>query len=786
MPDLEESPSSQLCWEETPEEKPDPPERTERRSVEGRRVMFQSKTVDLRHSLLHQIAELETQSRAPLNRKKSVTRILTTALAPPLHRQSTWASEEMPQTRLAEVQLYFQQRVVETTAFESVVIFMICLNTVMIGVNCDWNLTHLNLAEPEYFQIVERFFAGVFALELLLRIFAYGRRFFFGRSDWQWNWFDLIIVSFQIVEEVSTIVKSNDGEIHLSSSTTAIRIIRMFRLLRILRIVRLLRFIQDLRSMLLSILSTLRALGWTMVLLVMIIYAAAVFFAQFIIDAGAANVDIMVDKPELQYYYSDLLRTMLSLYQSMTGGLSWDVALRPLEEAAGGWLAVPYALYVAFVVLALTNIATGMFVQASLGAHEKQREKEIRKQLRHLFRTADLNHDGTLTWDEFERFLDNEEQSRYFLNVLCMDAREAKGLFLLLDTREVGQVSFEELLDGVLRLKGTAQAIDLATLMYCNKRMITWLRERLNGLQDSLDALASDDERDHAPAGRSLHPRPRVRKVSVYASWNEVKTRDGLQRQTVVLVGVTGDGKSSTGNTLCGSSAFPVSAGFKSETQELAHADYLRGATFWRVIDTIGLHDTHLSQKEVLERFSTFSEAAAEGIDVFLFVLRWGRFKPEHDEALAAFAVNCGETALRHTMLVFTHCDLDDEALSRQLLDPSAPPALTHWLQRIGGGAVGIDNLDGSTARPRVQRALEGMVAGLAGLRYSNEALEEARAKLKAAEEAESRAFAAAVAEWRRSSGPVVIEREAGVITRPPVKGEADPTAVSGADATGQ
>lgn len=53
----------------------------------------------------------------------------------------------------------------------------------MIGVNCDWNLTHLNLAEPEYFQIVERFFAGVFALELLLRIFAYGRRFFFGRSE---------------------------------------------------------------------------------------------------------------------------------------------------------------------------------------------------------------------------------------------------------------------------------------------------------------------------------------------------------------------------------------------------------------------------------------------------------------------------------------------------------------------------------------------------------------------------------------------------------------------------
>ena len=63
-------------------------------------------------------------------------------------------------------------------------------------------------------------------------------------------------------------------------------------------------------------------------------------------------------------------------------------------------------------------------------------------------------------------------------------------------------------------------------------------------------------------------------------------------------------------------------------------------------------------------------------------------------------------------MLVFTHCDLDGEALERQVLaahlnslpnfwphvimadreenafnpmkDPSAPPSLRHWLERIG------------------------------------------------------------------------------------------------------
>ena len=66
----------------------------------------------------------------------------------------------------------------------------------------------------------------------------------------------------------------------------------------------------------------------------------------------------------------------------------------------------------------------------------------------------------------------------------------------------------------------------------------------------------------------------------------------------------------------CGQAVFPVSGGLHSETQaetciavleilridaalqELAHADYLCGGSFWRVIDTVGLNDTGLSQAE--------------------------------------------------------------------------------------------------------------------------------------------------------------------------------------------
>lgn len=242
----------------------------------------------------------------------------------------------------------------------------------------------------------------------------------------------------------------------------------------------------------------------------------------------------------------------------------------------------------------------------------------------------------------------------------------------------------------------------------------------------------------------------------------------GVDVKTVVLVGVTGDGKSSTGNTLCGASVFDVCGGFQSVTRDCAHADFMRDGRFWRVVDTVGLHDTDLSKTEVLERFVSFADRTPEGIDVFLFVLRWGRFKPEHVAALVSFAANCGESALQHTILVFTHCQESPDALMTGLVE-AAPESLRHWVSRTQG-VVGIDNYahdDDGSARRTLMATMEDLLAANEGLRYSNEALAEARRRYVACEEAERAAFAAAVDEWRRSTGPVVIEREEGVVTRP-------------------
>lgn len=66
--------------------------------------------------------------------------------------------------------------------------------------------------------------------------------------------------------------------------------------------------------------------------------------------------------PRFQYLsYGSLDRTMLTLFQSVTGGLDWANAVHPLMEHVNGiWTALIFTVYVAFAALAMQNVVTGV------------------------------------------------------------------------------------------------------------------------------------------------------------------------------------------------------------------------------------------------------------------------------------------------------------------------------------------------------------------------------------------------------------------------------------------
>ena len=248
--------------------------------------------------------------------------------------------------------------------------------------------------------------------------------------------------------------------------------------------------------------------------------------------------------------------------------------------------------------------------------------------------------------------------------------------------------------------------------------------------------------------------------------------------RAVVLVGVTGSGKSSVGCALAGiADAFGISGGLASATSGAESADYTYVSSFrsqpshesngsggtggssvrraYRVIDTIGLQDTSFSSAEVIRRFTAFTSLCpAPGVSLFLFVLPFGRFKPEHEAALDAFAASCGEDVLEHTILVFTHCQLSPAEL-RQHLVTSAPQALRRILPKLAYPTA--FPADVVAAPARAQRALRAAVDdacdALCEERYSLHSLQAAREQKEAGQEEDERAaFAAAVADWRKGA----------------------------------
>eukprot|EP00747_Dinoflagellata_sp_TGD_P013057 gnl/TRDRNA2_/TRDRNA2_122221_c2_seq1.p1 gnl/TRDRNA2_/TRDRNA2_122221_c2~~gnl/TRDRNA2_/TRDRNA2_122221_c2_seq1.p1 ORF type:complete len:155 (+),score=32.28 gnl/TRDRNA2_/TRDRNA2_122221_c2_seq1:2-466(+) len=102
---------------------------------------------------------------------------------------------------------------------------------------------------------------------------------------------------------------------------------------------------------------------------------------------------------------------------------------------------------------------------------ELAREDSYMNAIKEVFQSTDTEGTGTLTVEQLEEHL-KDENIMAWLHALEIDVSEVRGFYALIDIEGKGQIGIEEFCVGCMRIKGGAKGIDVASLLYENKKLV--------------------------------------------------------------------------------------------------------------------------------------------------------------------------------------------------------------------------------------------------------------------------------------------------------------------------
>jgi len=266
---------------------------------------------------------------------------------------------------------YSLRQLVDSDRFAYIVTAFVVMNAILIGVETDYSARNLNETLPGSAEF-GWFFCWIFTLDVSSKLLSYGCCDFFLGSEWKWNNFDFLVVFLQWFEEAAAYVTSGKGGPNLG-------FLRILRIARIMRLARLLHLVVELRSMITSICASLKPLAWAMLLFCMLIYVVAVAMTQLANEYRAQAIKIDESDPDLDRYFNTLGTAILSLWECISGGMDWGSVATPLIQDVSPAMAVVFSVYIAFSMLAMMNVITGIFVDNATTSAQQDKEIYVAK-----------------------------------------------------------------------------------------------------------------------------------------------------------------------------------------------------------------------------------------------------------------------------------------------------------------------------------------------------------------------------------------------------------------------
>lgn len=405
--------------------------------------------------------------------------------------------------------------IVTSDYFDYVMAIVLCLNALYIGVQVEVMAQQASPQPPVAFRVFDWLFTVAFLVELLLRLGAFKMRFF-TMEGWQWHWFDLFIVAFGLADDITTNLFSGS---EAEDIIEKLGVLRLLRLGRVIRLVRMVRLIPALKSMVYLISASMTSFFWTGVLLLILMYVVAIYFTELATDLRHGKSSANLER------WASIGASVMSLFQAITGGDDWN---NFVQELPGGNTVI-MALYVAFATLVMLNLVTGVFVEGAQRIAREEKDQELIKCVRRLYKVCETTNDGEVSWKEFEGSLSSKAMQD-FLKAFEMDSNKARDIFLVLDTDKSGTISMEEFVAAATSLHTPVKLADTEILRYAIEERILGLMAKVESLQATIKGSQDAKQQSTLELGNtSREQTPLVFQVPVHNGigssarmWNRV------------------------------------------------------------------------------------------------------------------------------------------------------------------------------------------------------------------------------------------------------------------------
>lgn len=242
------------------------------------------------------------------------------------------------------------------------------------------------------------------------------------------------------------------------------------------------------------IFESLKSMTWMAILLMTIFYCFSVCFTIAATDYLHSNHVSPRYSGAVKKYYGDVMKSIYTCYRSMSGGQSWGEVLDPLLHV-GGLYAVIFLFYITLTIFVVLNIITAVFVEGAMIKSANDREMVVQKEinqkkawvenLKDMFVESDTDGSGTISWEEFEAHMQNEDV-RAYMDSLRVDMSNLEELFGKLDINKNGVICVEEFVENLLGLiKGRSLEGTVELLLDEVRIVSNLIQSELNMLFDS-------------------------------------------------------------------------------------------------------------------------------------------------------------------------------------------------------------------------------------------------------------------------------------------------------------